>query len=203
MWKNDQKSGSEWNGSHSCLHFSDWQTFKDWQHQVLLGCTEPRLTCCWEGVNLGQPFDRTTTQNVPMFKKHIHVTRQFQTRHSCYGNNWTDEKRRQGVLLWLSGLRSPCCRCCGSGHCCGTGSIPSWKTSTCLSWGRKEKEKKKYSIFIASLFEEGKIIDIGLGHMLIPEPNMRGQALWLAEPQSHIPPPLPENGGEQGWTVQD
>ena len=42
---------------------------------------------------------------------------------------------------------------------------------------KKEKEKKKYSIFIASLFEEGKIIDIGLGHMLIPEPNMRGQAL--------------------------
>ena len=33
-------------------------------------------------------------------------------------------KRAWEVPWWLSGLRTLCHRCCGSGHCCGTHTIP-------------------------------------------------------------------------------
>ena len=40
----------------------------------------------------------------------------------------------------LQALRIQCCHCCGSGHYCGTGSIPGPGTSTCC--GRSHRKKK-------------------------------------------------------------
>ena len=40
-------------------------------------------------------------------------------------------KHSVGVFLWVSGLRSWHCHCCGLGHCCGVGLIPGLGTSPC------------------------------------------------------------------------
>ena len=47
-----------------------------------------------------------------------------------------------GVPWWLSELSIQHCHWCGSGCCCGTGSIPGPGISTCLRNSQK-KEKKK------------------------------------------------------------
>ena len=40
-------------------------------------------------------------------------------------------KEALGVPWWLGALRIRHCHCCGSGYCCGTGSVPGPRTSTC------------------------------------------------------------------------
>ena len=48
----------------------------------------------------------------------------------------------RGVPWWHNRLKIRHCRCYGSGHCCGTGSIPGPGTSACLRQGQKKKERK-------------------------------------------------------------
>lgn len=62
---------------------------------AVVSCAKPTLTYCWDGDNLGQPFCRATSQNVPISKMYIHMTQQFQTRYLSHGNNWTNVKRCQ------------------------------------------------------------------------------------------------------------
>ena len=58
--------------------------------------------------------------------------------HVSHPKKW----RKEGVPLWLSGLRIWCCHCCGWGHCCGLDLIPGMGTSTCHGCGQKGKRKK-------------------------------------------------------------
>ena len=53
------------------------------------------------------------------------------------------KKAEQGVLLWLTGLRIWRCHCSGLGHCCGTGLIPGWGTSTCQGYAQKRRKKRQ------------------------------------------------------------
>ena len=45
--------------------------------------------------------------------------------------------------MWHSGLRIRHCHFSGSGHCCGTGSIPGLGSSTGHGYGRKERKTGK------------------------------------------------------------
>ena len=49
------------------------------------------------------------------------------SKNSFYNYRKNSEINNFGVPWWLSGLGIGC----GSGHCCGTGSIPGMKASTC------------------------------------------------------------------------
>lgn len=91
MWEHDPKGGPGLGTLfNSCPHFSERQIIKDWHHQVLLGCVESTLPYCWDGVNLGQPFWRATSQNMPTFKTYLRMTQQL-----SHGNNWTNESKYQ------------------------------------------------------------------------------------------------------------
>ena len=48
-----------------------------------------------------------------------------------------------GVPIWLSTLRIWHCHYSGSGHCCGSGSVPSPGTSACLGRGQQQTNKSK------------------------------------------------------------
>lgn len=47
-----------------------------------------------------------------------------------------------GVLLWCSGLRILCCRCCGSGHCFCCGFSP-WPRNFHMCWVHTHPPPKK------------------------------------------------------------
>ena len=48
-----------------------------------------------------------------------------------------------GVPWWHSRTRIRRCHCCGSGYCCGMGSIPGLENSTCSGCSRKKERKEE------------------------------------------------------------
>ena len=62
-----------------------------------------------------------------------------------------------------AGLRIQHCHCCGSGCCCGAGSIPDRGISTC--WGRGQKNKKKKHYMEAG---QGGWVGQGRGKLYFP-----------------------------------
>ena len=50
----------------------------------------------------------------------------------CSKNIW-------GVPVWLSELWIQHCHCSGSVSCCGMGSIPGLRTSSCYKWGQNKQ----------------------------------------------------------------
>ena len=55
----------------------------------------------------------------------------------------TKMKHQDGIPWRLSGLRIQRCPCCGSGHCCGTGSIPGLGTSACCICKLQVQQRKR------------------------------------------------------------
>ena len=53
------------------------------------------------------------------------------------------KKAYAGVPLWLSGLRTQCCHCCGWGHCCGKELIPSLGRNFCMPGAQPGKKRKQ------------------------------------------------------------
>ena len=53
--------------------------------------------------------------------------------HTVFVCKWQKQLKLSwtGVLWWQGKLKIQCCYCCRSGHCCGEGSIPGPRTSTC------------------------------------------------------------------------
>ena len=73
-------------------------------------------------------------------------------------SSWLPIKTRWtlfGVPLWLSGLRTRPRHCCGSGCCCGVGSIPGLGTSTyprCSQKTNGNKTKTPFGLLLKFLF---------------------------------------------------
>ena len=54
--------------------------------------------------------------------------------------------RTGGVTWWSSGLKIWWCQCCGSGHCCGTSSVPGPGNSTGHRCGKNKQTNKQKHI---------------------------------------------------------
>ena len=53
-----------------------------------------------------------------------------------------------GVLLWLSGLRTWRCRCCGSGYSYGKGLTPGVGISAFLAEAKQNKTKQNKNLVL-------------------------------------------------------
>ena len=80
------------------------------------------------------------------------------------------------VPLWHSGLRIQHCHCSGLDHCCGPGSLPGPRTSTCC---RQSQKKKKSS------------------SVLVPHPHPPPSASPRLPPLASRDTALPSQGEEQ------
>ena len=121
---------------------------RKWDDSHILHC----FTCLTECVETWKPeWGVCVCKNECDLK--YNVSKIERASYICPAQKGHLNKMSLRVPLWLSSLRMWRCHCSGSGHCCGTDSIPGLETSACCGCSQNKTKQKNKMCLSTDIFQ--------------------------------------------------